>query len=441
MEYKFGLEDIRELSNKEKISLQRRYALHCKDEEAVAMYADTELPLCEIAAKCDVPLGGLGKYLRRYWRELMLRRKGISCEGKNPEDIKVIPPGQPNIVSCAKYKESVEACGSLEYIDLNVSQVARKFNVNGTALANYMRRHYDEILIWREKVRKRLGIGDNVHRGVRPECEEQYAEAVEMYRSTEKTIPEVAEICQVSLGGLSQHLRFYHKDVICKRQIERKAAKNPKVVGKMSGNGRLHCPSEKTIEKYREALELYRNSNLIVKEIVHKTGVPLEGFRSYLRIWHRDLMLERRVVKDEKSNEEYIDLTKKKRYLKSTAAKYETAISSLKNNVRPISQIAVEYGLNPEAFRVYLWEHEPDLMAQCGMVRNKDGKRVSKQASEKYAEAVRLYETTTENLKSIAQRLGIVYNSLGGYIRRNYPDAKQKHEELLREEMKTNAED
>ena len=75
------------------------------------------------------------------------------------------------------------------------------------------------------------------------------------------------------------------------------------------------------------------------------------------------------------------------------------------------------------------------------MVRNKDGKRVSKQASEKYAEAVRLYETTTENLKSIAQRLGIVYNSLGGYIRRNYPDAKQKHEELLREEMKTNAED
>ena len=60
MEYKFGLEDIRELSNKEKISLQRRYALHCKYEEAVAMYADTELPLCEIAAKCDVPLGGLG---------------------------------------------------------------------------------------------------------------------------------------------------------------------------------------------------------------------------------------------------------------------------------------------------------------------------------------------------------------------------------------------
>lgn len=57
MEYKFGLEDIRELSNKEKISLQRRYALHCKYEEAVAMYADTELPLCEIAAKCDVPLG------------------------------------------------------------------------------------------------------------------------------------------------------------------------------------------------------------------------------------------------------------------------------------------------------------------------------------------------------------------------------------------------
>ena len=28
------------------------------------------------------------------------------------------------------------------------------------------------------------------------------------------------------------------------------------------------------------------------------------------------------------------------------------------------------------------------------------------------------------------------YNSLSGYIRRNCPDAKQKHEELVRKEMK-----
>ncbi|WP_302309603.1 hypothetical protein [Phocaeicola coprocola] len=435
VEGKSELEEIGDLSNKEKIALQRRYVLHCKYEEAVEMYADSKLPLCKIAVKCNVSLGGLGSYLRRYWRELILRRRGISYEGKDPKDIKIVSSGQPSIVSKAKYAEAVEACKSLEYIDLNVSQVARKFNVNGTALANYMRLHYEEIPIWRENVRRMLGIGDNVHRGVRPECEEQYVLAVEMYKSTDKTIPEIAEICQVSIGGLSQHMRFYHKEVIRKRKAERKAAKKNRIIGKICGNGQIHCPQQKTVEKYREALELYKNSNLIIKEIVRKTGVPLEGFRNYLRVWHRDLMLERRGGEKVDCKEVYIDLAKTKCYLKSTAAKYGAAIDSMKNNLRPVTQVAAEYGLNADTFRSYLWEHEPDLVSQCGMVKNENGKYTSRQAMEKYAEAVRLYETTTTNLKSIAERLGVVYNSLSGYIRRNCPDAKQKHEELVRKEM------
>lgn len=435
VEGKSELEEIGDLSNKEKIALQRRYVLHCKYEEAVEMYADSKLPLCKIAVKCNVSLGGLGSYLRRYWRELILRRRGISYEGKDPKDIKIVSSGQPSIVSKAKYAEAVEACKSLEYIDLNVSQVARKFNVNGTALANYMRLHYEEIPIWRENVRRMLGIGDNVHRGVRPECEEQYVLAVEMYKSTDKTIPEIAEICQVSIGGLSQHMRFYHKEVIRKRKAERKAAQKNRIIGKICGNGQIHCPQQKTVEKYREALELYKNSNLIIKEIVRKTGVPLEGFRNYLRVWHRDLMLERRGGEKVDCKEVYIDLAKTKCYLKSTAAKYGAAIDSMKNNLRPVTQVAAEYGLNADTFRSYLWEHEPDLVSQCGMVKNENGKYTSRQAMEKYAEAVRLYETTTTNLKSIAERLGVVYNSLSGYIRRNCPDAKQKHEELVRKEM------
>lgn len=435
VEGKSELEEIGDLSNKEKIALQRRYVLHCKYEEAVEMYADSKLPLCKIAVKCNVSLGGLGSYLRRYWRELILRRRGISYEGKDPKDIKIVSSGQPSIVSKAKYAEAVEACKSLEYIDLNVSQVARKFNVNGTALANYMRLHYEEIPIWRENVRRMLGIGDNVHRGVRPECEEQYVLAVEMYKSTDKTIPEIAEICQVSIGGLSQHMRFYHKEVIRKRKAERKAAKKNRIIGKICGNGQIHCPQQKTVEKYREALELYKNSNLIIKEIVRKTGVPLEGFRNYLRVWHRDLMLERRGGEKVDCKEVYIDLAKTKCYLKSTAAKYGAAIDSMKNNLCPVTQVAAEYGLNADTFRSYLWEHEPDLVSQCGMVKNENGKYTSRQAMEKYAEAVRLYETTTTNLKSIAERLGVVYNSLSGYIRRNCPDAKQKHEELVRKEM------
>ena len=61
-----------------------------------------------------------------------------------------------------------------------------------------------------------------------------------------------------------------------------------------------------------------------------------------------------------------------------------------------------------------------------------NGKIVSRRSVEKYAEAVRLYGTTTETLKSIAARLGLTYNSVGGYIRRNCPEVMALHQNLLK---------
>lgn len=40
------------LTAREIAILKRRHALHQKYEKAVALYADTERPLCEIAAEC-----------------------------------------------------------------------------------------------------------------------------------------------------------------------------------------------------------------------------------------------------------------------------------------------------------------------------------------------------------------------------------------------------
>lgn len=424
--------EVKEFSDQERRALERLHALHRKYDRAVALYADTELPLCEIARRCGVSVGGFGSYLRRYWRELMLRRQGISCEGKDPQEVKVVSPEHAHVVSYARYREAVEACGSLAYIAFNVSQVARKFHVDEAGLANYMRVHDEEIPLWREKVREALGISDHVHRGVRPACRKQYAPAVEMYGTTEKTLPEVAGSCQVSVGGLDQHLRCYHKEVIRKRKAERKAARSLKVVGKRTGNGQIHRPLPETVEKYRATLELYQNSSLTVREITCQTGVPEGGFRAYLRIWHRDLMRERRG--GARSQDGCMDPARTKCYLKSVGAKYEAAISSLKENLRPVTRVAAEFGLHADTFRSYLWEHEPELVARLGRARNEAGKCVSRQAAEKYAEAVRLYETTAEDLKSIARRLGVVYNSLGGYIRRSCPEARLKHDRVVRHE-------
>lgn len=418
------------LSGREKALILKRHALHCKYEKAVALYADTDMTMKDIAKECGVSIGGLGSYLRRYWRELVLRRHRIHVDGKEVKDVKIMEAGKQNVNAHAKYKDAVAACDSLNYIDMNVSQIARKFGTDGTALANFMRIHYPETLVWREKVRRRLGINDNIQRGARPECIQQYAEAVELYRNTEMTMAEVAETCKISLSGFSQHLRFYHKEILeQKKQMRETAkAKRQQVFGELTGNGRIYKPSPMTEQKYAAALDLYRNTALTMKDIVEQTGVPAGGFRSYLRLWNMDLVLERcGLSKEEKVN----DLRSARKRMKTVAAKYEKAIESLRTNPRPVAAVATEFGFNPEVFRDYLHKHEPELARQQGMMKAANGKTVSRRSEEKYAEAVRLYGTTTETLKSIAVRLGLTYNSVGGYIRRNYPEVIARHQRLL----------
>lgn len=421
------------LSARERVRLLRRHALHCKYARAVELYADTDMALGKIAEECGVSVGGLGQYLRRYWRELVLRRNGMSAGEGDVHGVKIIQAGRQNALAHEKYKNAVAACDSLEYIDLNVSQVARKYGLAPTALANFMRVHYPDTLTRREEARRKLGINDNLWHGARPECVKQYAEAVELYRSTDMTVPEIADKCEVSESGLSQHLRFYHKDVLERKRLERKSAKEAgeKGFGRLLGNGRKYKPSAVTEKKYAEALKLYGNTALTMKDIVRQTGVPAEGFRAYLHKWHRNLVLERLGISGDVG--ENADLRGERRRVKTTAAKYAEAIDSLKRKPRPVAKVAAEFGFNPEVFRAYLRKHEPELALQHGRARMGNGRSVSRAGMEKYSEAVRLYATTKESMRSIAARLGLVYKTVDNFVRRNCPDVTARHNELLRQ--------
>ncbi len=358
------------LSPKELAGIRKRCALHGKYEQAVSMYADTDMPVCRIAEECQVSVGGLKNYLCRYWRELVLRRNHIEVDSQDPYSIKIIEAGKQSRVAHRKYQEAVTACDSMEYIEYNVSQVARRFNLDGSALGNFMRVHYPDILVRREQVRVRLGLNEPGWHGARPKSMEQYAEATELYRTTDMSVPEVAEACGISEGGFSQHLRFYHKDVLKQKRERRQSAQveEKKSRGALLGNGRKYAPSADTEQKYAEALALYKDTALTMKEIVNRTGVSAEGFRFYLHKWHKELVLERSGVTGDST--EKIDLRKARCRMKTVAVKYEKAIESLRQHPRPVSRVAVEFGFQPETFRNYLHKYEPELV-QVGKRGNK----------------------------------------------------------------------
>lgn len=278
--------------------MRRKYAT------AVKMYAETEMKMKDIAKQCGLSRGALGQYLRRHQRELVLRRYNIDSNGRDPNKIKLIGAGKAGLLAHEKYKQAVEACDSEKYIQLNVSQVARLFSISGVALLNYMRVHYNDVLERREQVRQQLGLSDNTQRGMRKQAREQYAKAVEMYKTTDMTLPEVAERCMVSERGLSQHLRFYHKDVMRLKEEQRKQAltTTEKERGDILGNGRKNQPLPQIEKKYIKALYLYRSTTMTMKDIAERTGVTKEGLRFYLNKWHKPLVLERAHMRKVRNN-------------------------------------------------------------------------------------------------------------------------------------------
>lgn len=413
-------------------------ATEAKYREAVELYASTDLTCVEISRRCSVSLAGFKGYICKYRRDLLLSRYGIRCD---PEEAAGTGMGQRRSqrpATRAKYREAVEACDSMDYIACNVSQIAREFGLDGTNLGKQLRTHYPGVIERREEVRRRLGLDDNLPRGTRPQCRERYAGAVELLRGDRYlTVLEVAERCGVSCSGLEQHLIFYHKELIDNRINIRKQAVGQRCKGGITGRGSLHAPKQATVEKYAEALHLYRTTPLSARKIAKQTGLSIKGFYEYLQKWHMDLVCKRKGVPYEEGVS--VDWSQVRRYNPATAAKYADAIRRLKESKLTTAAVASEFGLQPEAFRGYLKEHEPELYARQGMTKTANGRAVSRRSMAKYAEAVRLYGTTSGSLKSLARQFGLNDCSLGQFIRRHFPEAIEGHRRAVERERECKA--
>lgn len=392
-----------------------------KYRSALELYADTDISIAEICRRCGVSLSGFSSYIGTYHRYLMLKRNGIKCAPEEAESIKINQKRGQYPETHARYKEAIAACDSMEYIGCNISEIAREFGLDGTNLANQLRLHYPGVMELREQERQRLGLSDNLPRGVRQWCKDQYAEAVELLRSDRYiTVQDAAEQFNVSYTGLEHHLISYHKELVDNRIKIRKQAVRQKRRGEITGCGTIHAPSSEITRKYAEALCLYSTTTMSARKIARQTGVSVKGFYEYLQRWHKDLICKRRGIDYDENKP--VDWTSVRKYNPATAAKYSEAISRLKESGLPTAQVAAEFGLHPECFRRYLKEHEPELHASQGMKKTESGKMVSPKSMEKYREAIHTYETTSESLQSIARRFGLNACSLGQFIKRQFPE-------------------
>ncbi len=392
-----------------------------KYKDAISLYADSGLSIKEICKQTGVGFSAFSSYLSKKHRDLILKRHQLNHLDK----VKLRGKCGQTTASYYKYKDAIAACDNQEYIEYNISQIARIFNVNSSSLANQLRRHYTDIIPRRELARQRIGITVNLQYGTRKWSKDEYAYAIKMLQTSDMTIKDVANICSVSYTGLREYVIAYYPQITSQRKLKRTYATKQKIRGKRNGNWGIHEPKQKTIEKYEKAIELYRTTSESIEKIALISGVNIGGFRHYLKQWHPELIVERRGFNTN------IDLSQTKRYKKSSAEKYANAIERLKSCNIPITTAAREFGHNPQALRSYIREHCPELTYERGMRRGSNGKGILGRSAIKYSDALHLFETTTEPLKSIATKLGLTYTSLSGYIHRNHPEAIKRHYALI----------
>lgn len=276
--------------------------LHKKEEaerkyrKAVRLAETSDLTYKEIAEKTGVTAIGLTSHIQRYHRDLMLRRQGVSVSKREAANVKLRKrEAGMALTTEEKYRKAVAACLDENYITWPISQIAREYGLQAVNLLTHLRNRHPELLEQREKMREERGISDNRQRGARESTMRKYAPAIELLRSSDKTIEQVAEECRVGLAGLRTHLLQYHRDVVEQRRERIENAVGNQRIGALNGVGQISKPDEEVGEHYREAVELYRTTDMTMKDIATKTGVSLPGLKYHLNRWHKALVLMRRM--------------------------------------------------------------------------------------------------------------------------------------------------
>lgn len=173
--------------------------------------------------------------------------------------------------------------------------------------------------------------------------------------------------------------------------------------------------------KYKEAIELYKTTDLTITEISRRCNVSRGGLARHIQKHHRDLMMHRHGVEDQSDKK----LRKSSGQNVVTREKYREAVEACDSSEYlhlNISQIAEMFGLSGPALANQLRAHYPDVMPRREAARRNAGladnthRGVRLQASEIYAKAVEMLRNTDLTIKQVADRYGVSYTGLRQHL-------------------------
>lgn len=326
-----------------------------------------------------------------------------------------------------RYAKAVQACKDIDYLDMTIAGIARMFGHTDQCLRNHLQRHYPELLEKRNLIRVQLGLSKRPPRGVSSSTAAKYAPAVEMLRTTDLTISEVAERFGLEKDSLQHHVLYHHRDVARQRIEKRLQALDRRATGGMSGTGRPNAPRKATEELYTEAVEMYRTTDLTVPEIALKCGVMAHNFQTYLQRWCRSDIEVRRKLRQEKverQEQERAEMGDRSRSARARQ-RYMPAVKLIEEGAT-YEEAAEKLGLSAENLYRWVREYLPEIHRQehqNQIVQLPEGTTCTKKSWALFGEAATVFCETDESMNSIARRFGLSPTSFSHFLARKFPQA------------------
>ena len=261
---------------------------------------------------------------------------------------------------------------------------------------------------------------------VRPATKAKYREALSLYVTTRMTVRAISAACGVSESGFRSYVWRCHRDLLLARHGLR-------CTPEQSAETRLRPlrgQSPASYAKYHRAIEACGDAAYIgynVSQIARRFGLNPTGLGNQLRAHYPELLAERereRVRLGLSDNQ-----PRGARPWCRTC--YAAAVELLRSTEMSLSEAATASGVSVSGLRQHVGFYHKDLQRSRRENRARHRGSVAPRAvsgrvpgggiQEKYAAAVRSYESTDESLRSIARREGLAYSSLWGFVRRHCP--------------------
>lgn len=345
----------------------------------------------------------------------------------------------------ALYHDAIQACRSLDALELTISEIARKYQLKPECLRNQLKRHFPEILPRREQVRDMLGYSRPGNRGLKKATIEKYAAAVHMLRDANITVRDAAQRCEVSYQGLQQHLLFYHKDIASSRMLYRADALLEAVPfslrkGAPSSNGGIRSPKPETVSYFAPAVKMYLETDLPLTHIASQCGVNAHAFSSYLKRWYPEDVKRRKLAR-----EAALAAKKKERSHRPDRSgvvrarqRYTPAIALLQEG-KTISQAAKELAVPIWDLSAWLKRNQPEILQQtnAGMFVLPSGQKTLRRTYQRFL-PVAEYMTThpSKSTKELSAKFNIPLSSLTKYISTYFPEQWGRHLKACAEKEK-----